>query len=115
MARPLKNHSKFSKTALWPQNFFRLRRAKKGFALAPPGIGYPGRHHHTRRSRPLVETPGRGAGRPWSPRALLRFGMVYGDKRAPTMVQESVRDHFPKPVNGASGLAREGQIRENNR
>ena len=30
---PLKNHSKFSKTALWPQNFLRLRRAKGGFAL----------------------------------------------------------------------------------
>ena len=26
------------------------------------------------------------------------------------MVEESVRDHFPKPVNGASGLAGEGQI-----
>ena len=33
MAHPLKNHSKFSKMALWPQNFPRLRRAKGGFAL----------------------------------------------------------------------------------
>ena len=32
MGPPLKNHSKFSKTALWPQNFLRLRRAKRGFA-----------------------------------------------------------------------------------
>ena len=33
MGPPLKNHSKFSKTALWPQNFLRLRRAKRGFAF----------------------------------------------------------------------------------
>ena len=46
--------------------------------------------------QPTVPTPAA------FPRASMRFGMVYGDKRAPTMVQESVRDHFPKPVNGAS-------------
>ena len=33
MAHPVKNHSKISKTALWPQIFLRLRRAKRGFAL----------------------------------------------------------------------------------
>ena len=33
MAHSLKNHSKFSKMALWPQNFPRLRRAEGGFAL----------------------------------------------------------------------------------
>ena len=33
MAHPLKNHSKISKTALWPQNFLRLRRAERGFAF----------------------------------------------------------------------------------
>ena len=33
MGLPLKNHSKFSKTALWHQNFLRLRRAKRGFAF----------------------------------------------------------------------------------
>ena len=27
------SHSKFSKTALWPQNFLRLRRARRGFAF----------------------------------------------------------------------------------
>ena len=58
--KPLK--IKYSKTALWPQNFLRLRRAKRGFALAPPGIGYPGRHHHTRRPGPLVGTPGNRSG-----------------------------------------------------
>ena len=58
MAHALKNHSKISKTALWPQHFLRLQRAKRGFALGPPGIGYPGRHHHTRRPGPPVTTPG---------------------------------------------------------
>ena len=33
MAHPLKNHSNFSKTALWPQKFPRLRRAKRRFAF----------------------------------------------------------------------------------
>ena len=30
-----KTTQKLSKTALWPQNFLRLRRAKRGFAFPP--------------------------------------------------------------------------------